>query len=95
MRPITNKTDCDNCKNSFYNPFDQIYCAKKYDLEKGDDCKGIYYKPKKKHKTCKHSDFFKKTFTNLADEREYWLFTEVFCYLHDGKDFCNCNTKTK
>lgn len=42
--------------------------------------------------TCKHSDFFQKTFTNLANKREYWLFTEVFCYLHGGKDLCNCNT---
>lgn len=41
--------------------------------------------------TCKHSEFFQKAFTNLANEREYWLFTEVFCYLHNGKDYCNCN----
>jgi len=40
--------------------------------------------------TCKHSTFFKATFSNLANEREYWIFTEVFCYLHGGKDFCNC-----
>lgn len=40
---------------------------------------------------CKHQDFFDKTFTNLGDDREYWIFTEVFSYLHSGSDYCNCH----
>lgn len=40
---------------------------------------------------CKHTNFLRKTFTNITNEREYYLFTEVFCYLHGGNDFCNCN----
>lgn len=35
--------DCYTCKNSFSNPFDQIFCYKKFDLEKDEDCNGIYY----------------------------------------------------
>jgi hypothetical protein len=41
---------------------------------------------------CKHCEFLYKTFdiTNRTDTttREYWLFTEMFVYLHDGKDYC-------
>ena len=40
---------------------------------------------------CKHQDFFDKTFTDLENPREYWIFTEVFCYLHGDIDYCNCN----
>lgn len=88
--------DCHKCKNSFLNPFDQHYCEKGFDLQNEKDCNGVFYKDKsinKKRKcpaTCKHSEFFKKTFTNLSDNREYWLFTEAFCYLHGGKDYCDC-----
>ena len=41
--------DCQNCTNSFSNPFDQYYCWKQdengveYDLESGKDCDGKYY----------------------------------------------------
>ena len=39
--------------------------------------------------TCPHCDFLAKTFIHHADStnREYWLMTEVFVYLH-GKDSC-------
>lgn len=40
---------------------------------------------------CKHQDFFDKTFKDLENPREYWIFTEVFCYLHGNIDHCNCN----
>lgn len=43
--------------------------------------------------TCVACDFLRKTFPK-ADEmtnREYWLFTEVFVYLHNGKDYCEVN----
>lgn len=41
--------DCHKCKHSFSNPFDQYYCQKQddngneYDLEKDEDCDGVYY----------------------------------------------------
>jgi len=40
-------------------------------------------------RTCPHCDFIAKTFTDHPDStnREYWIMTEVFVYLH-GKDFC-------
>ena len=40
---------------------------------------------------CKHCEFIEKTFPKASEmtNREYWLFTEVYCYLHDGNDFCN------
>jgi len=39
--------------------------------------------------TCPHCDFLAKTFVHHPDStnREYWLMTEVFVYLH-GKDSC-------
>lgn len=36
---------------------------------------------------CPHCKFLLETFTGNTD-REYWLMTEVFVYLHDG-DVCN------
>ena len=42
--------DCHKCKHSFSNPFDQYYCLKngengeEYDIEKGEDCGGKFYK---------------------------------------------------
>ena len=43
---------------------------------------------------CKHCEFLEKVF-NVKDmtPREYWIFTEIFTYLHDGKDYCNCSEK--
>lgn len=40
--------------------------------------------------SCKHCDFIDKTFEKCetATDREYWLMTEVFMYLHDNKDYC-------
>ena len=44
--------DCRKCKHSFSNPFDEYYCQKsgkngeEYDLEKGEDCGGKFYKNK-------------------------------------------------
>jgi len=55
--------------------------------------------PNKKVETgkCKHCQFIDNTFPPANDmtDREYWTFTEVFCYLHDGKDECNFETKPK
>lgn len=28
---------------------------------------------------------------NLLANRMYWYLTEVFCWLHDGKDYCKTN----
>ena len=45
----------------------------------------------KERKECKHCSFISKTFPS-ADQmtkREYWLMTEVFVYLHGGKDYCD------
>jgi len=41
--------------------------------------------------SCKHTNFF----DNLGkpqSNREYWMITEIFVYLHNGKDYCNCQT---
>lgn len=39
------------------------------------------------NKKCKHCKFLHKAFGEPRDNREYWLFTEMFVYLH-GKDEC-------
>jgi hypothetical protein len=35
--------DCRQCKNSFSNPFDELFCELDYDLEKDEDCDGEYF----------------------------------------------------
>ncbi|HSH24129.1 MAG TPA: hypothetical protein VLA13_01125 [Massilibacterium sp.] len=37
---------------------------------------------------CKHEELLDKF--DLENNREYWLMTEVFTYLHNGSDKCNC-----
>jgi len=43
---------------------------------------------------CKHCEQISKWVDYLTScedgmtNREYWIMTEVFVYLHDGKDFC-------
>ena len=40
---------------------------------------------------CKHCEFLEKVFfVKDMTPREYW---KIFTYLHDGKDYCNCNEK--
>jgi hypothetical protein len=43
---------------------------------------------------CSHCKFIDDIFGKVlkgvdATNREYWLMTEVFVYLHNGKDFCD------
>ena len=40
---------------------------------------------------CKFLDSIFKPISEMPDRtnREYWIFTEMFVYLHDGKDYCN------
>lgn len=40
---------------------------------------------------CKHSRILKLFHDNIKTDRDYWLWTELFVYLHDGSDYCNCN----
>jgi len=38
---------------------------------------------------CKH-ELFLESLGQPQTNREYWIFTEIFVYLHNGKDYCNC-----
>jgi hypothetical protein len=39
---------------------------------------------------CKHCEFIEIIFKmDDMTNREYWLMTEIFVYLHNDKDFCN------
>ncbi len=40
---------------------------------------------------CKHSSILKLFHDNIKTDRDYWLWTELFVYLHDGSDYCNCS----
>lgn len=42
---------------------------------------------------CKHKKIFDLFNENISDNKQYWLFTELFVYLHNGKDYCDCNVK--
>lgn len=39
---------------------------------------------------CKHSEFLTKIISQISSNLDYFLLTEVFCYLHNGKDYCDC-----
>lgn len=38
---------------------------------------------------CKHNNFI-ESLGDPQSNREYWLITEIFVYLHNGKDYCDC-----
>jgi len=39
---------------------------------------------------CPHCKFIEDTFhEEIKSNYEYWIMTEVFVYLHGGKDYCN------
>ncbi len=40
---------------------------------------------------CKHCDFIESLFldADTSSKREYYIMTEVFVYLHNGKDYCD------
>ncbi len=40
---------------------------------------------------CKACNYLMELFKNIkkATNRDYWLMTELFVLLHDGKDYCN------
>ena len=40
---------------------------------------------------CEKCGFLHKLFSNIKDmtNREYWIMTEVFVFIHDGKDYCD------
>lgn len=40
-------------------------------------------------KQCKQCSFLNNIFSEIKSNYEYWLFTEMFVYLHNGKDYCN------
>lgn len=44
---------------------------------------------------CKHCNLLNKVFKDILNNREYWLFTEMFVYLHNGKDYCTLSKKLK
>ena len=49
---------------------------------------------KEQKKMCKHEQFI-KSLGEPQTNREYWIMTEIFVYLHNGADSCNCNLKIK
>ena len=44
---------------------------------------------------CPHCKFMEELFKedDIKTNREYWIMTEIFVYLHDGKDYCNWGKK--
>ncbi len=42
---------------------------------------------------CPRCEFINKLFNFDMTNREYWIMTELFVYLHDGNDFCKKETK--
>ena len=40
--------------------------------------------------TCKQCEWIAKVFYDIEKmtNREYWIMTEIFVYLHKGKDYC-------
>lgn len=88
-------TNCHNCAN--WLPVDKFgrgsFCSevKKEVIPENlipDWCPKLNKKSKKCN--CEHCSFISKTFPPAVQmtNREYWLMTEVFVYLHGGKDYC-------
>lgn len=47
---------------------------------------------------CKHCEFLDSVFKPIFEmedktNREYWIYTEMFVYLHNGKDVCDIRYK--
>ena len=47
---------------------------------------------------CPHCEFLEKLGKYLigcgdSTNREYWMITEMFVYLHSGKDYCNAENR--
>ena len=38
---------------------------------------------------CKHEQFI-NSLGEPKSNREYWIMTEIFVYLHNNKDYCDC-----
>lgn len=44
----------------------------------------------KEHIECKHCKWLDELFNlEIKNNREYWFYTEIFVYLHNGKDYCD------
>ena len=43
-----------------------------------------------KESKCKYTNTLNDIHSKIVTYKDYWLFTEVFCLLHDNNDFCNC-----
>jgi len=44
---------------------------------------------------CPHCKFLEELFRDddIKNNREYWIMTEIFVYLHNGKDYCDYGKK--
>jgi len=47
------------------------------------------WQDKIKLKDCPHCELLKRVFPEDMNNREYWIMTEIFVYLHNGKDYCD------
>jgi len=54
--------------------------------------KPSFNQPIEKKDECPHCKFL-ETLGDVQSNREYWLITEMFVYLHDGKAYCNWGKK--
>lgn len=46
--------------------------------------------PSLKENKCKYYKTLEDVHSKIKNPKDYWLFTEVFCLLHNNNDFCNC-----
>ena len=63
-----------------------------FDIDTISKCNHYLWEDRIKLKgNCKHCKWIEKIFPDIKDmtNREYWIMTEVFVYLHDGKDYCD------
>jgi len=65
--------------------------AKRYRHFLKDPAQVIKIKPSSETE-CPHCKFI-ETLGDVQSNREYWIITEIFVYLHDGKDYCNWGKK--
>lgn len=51
------------------------------------------YKEKNTNQNCKKCEYLMELFQHTPQtNRDYWVMTELFVFLHDGKDICKGKT---
>lgn len=77
-----------------YHSYDRCFEMSNIITEYGEYCATAKQEPAptrvyEEESMCKHERFI-ESLGKPQSNREYWIMTEIFVYLHEGKDYCTC-----